>query len=184
MKKIIFLLFILSCLFNSCKSIDFGKQNSVFIMLYDFDNAPLKDVVIKVDDKVIGQSDVNGRFVFDVYDLERHSVVISKEGYETIVDNFVYQNSLVLYYRLGNSAQYLKIAEEHLDNENFEQSLISVNKSLSISSNKEDALYLKAIILNKLDKKEESNLILKKIEKTKKNIKFIEKLEKENEEKN
>ena len=78
----------------------------------------------------------------------------------------------------------LKIAEEHLDNENFEQSLISVNKSLSISSNKEDALYLKAIILNKLDKKEESNLILKKIEKTKKNIKFIEKLEKENEEKN
>ena len=84
MKKIIFLLFILSCLFNSCKSIDFANQNSVFIMLYDFDNAPLKDVVIKVDDKVIGQSDVNGRFVFDVYDLERHSVVISKEGYETI----------------------------------------------------------------------------------------------------
>ena len=165
----------------SCKSNSLALgERSVFAMFYDYDNCPINNVSFILDGKELGKSDVNGRFVFKIDDSKIHKVEFQREGYESIEDEFKYSDSLVLYYKMGNSDQYLKKAEERLDLNDYNEALKAVDKSLEINRNRDDALYLKAIVLYKLGRNDEAAEILDKMESKEINKKYIEGLLNEN----
>ena len=165
----------------SCSSTKDLQKNSVFVMIYDCDNTPVKEVKLTLDGKLMGTSDVNGRFIFEIHDSKIHELVLEKENYETVVDSFTYEPSLVLYYRIGNPDQYLKKAEESLDEKKYSAAFDFIQKAEAINDRREDVLFLKAVILNRLKNFAESNLVLDKIELNQRNKKFIEELRKFNE---
>lgn len=176
------LLFLSVSMVLSCSTTKDLQKNSIFVMIYDFDNTPVNNVSLFLDGKAAGLSDVNGRFIFEIHDNKIHELVLEKDNYEIITDTFSYEPSLVLYYRIGNSDQYLKKAEESLDEKKYASALDCIKKAELINDRREDVLFLKAVILNKLKKFDESNEVLNKIESTYKNNKFIEDLRKLNEE--
>lgn len=153
MNRIKYLLFLtFSLLFISCKTLKDLPKNNVYIMVYDYDNMPVKEVKISLDEKMIGFTDVNGRFVFEVDDYIEHSVLIEKQNYESITDSFIYDSSLVLYYKIGNTDQYLQLAELSLDEKKIDKAFLYVEKAVGIDNTRQDACFLKAIILFKQKK--------------------------------
>ncbi len=180
-KRIILIMFFTAVFAISCKStrLSLGER-SVFAMFYDYDNCPINNVAFILDGKELGKSDVNGRFVFKIDDSKPHKVELKKEGFESIEDEFKYSDSLVLYYKMGNSDQYLKKAEERFDFNDYQEALKAIDKALEIKQDRDDALYLKAIVLYKLGMYEEAEAILGKMESKEINKKYIEGLINEN----
>ena len=118
----------------------------------------------------------------------RGNLVINKEYNPDMLaaamakmEGFTYEPSLVLYYRIGNPDQYLKKAEESLDEKKYSAAFDFIQKAEVINDRREDVLFLKAVILNRLKNFDESNLVLDKIELNQRNKKFIEELRKFNE---
>lgn len=179
MKVYNIILLMLVFIMFSCESTRGIQSDSVFIMIYDYNNSPVSNVGIIVDGDRIGKSDVNGRFVFEVSDRKEHYVRLEKTDYEVISDSFIYEDSLLLYYKMGNSSQYLNMAENCIDKRSYNEALKKVTKSLQINTTREDSLFLKAIIYNLLGEYEKSNIILGELENTVK-FKYIEELRKKN----
>ena len=74
-----FVLFAMFFMVFSCKSTKGIQSNSVFIMIYDYNNSPVSNVEIFLDEDRIGKSDVNGRFVFDINDRKEHKIRLEKK---------------------------------------------------------------------------------------------------------
>ena len=163
----------------SCKSTKGIQSNSVFIMIYDYNNSPVSNVEIFLDEHRIGKSDVNGRFVFDINDRKEHKIRLEEKDHEVISDLFVYEDSLLLYYKMGSSNQYLNMAEDCIDKKSYEEALAKVTKSLQINPTREDSMFLEAIIYSFLGEYERSNLVLDKMGKDV-NSKYVEELRKKN----
>ena len=174
-----FVLFAMFFMVFSCKSTKGILSNSVFIMIYDYNNSPVSNVEVFLDDDRIGKSDVNGRFVFDINDREEHKIRLEKKDHEAISDLFVYEDSLLLYYKMGSSNQYLNMAEDCIDKKSYEEALAKVTKSLQINPTREDSMFLEAIIYSFLGEYEKSNLVLDKLGKDV-NYKYVEELRKKN----
>ena len=82
---------------------------------------------------------------------------------------------------LFRSEQLYRLSTEFLDQRNYEKSLSLCNKALSISPfPKQDLLYLKAIILNRLNQKTESNEVLHLIKMNLETELYIKNLEEKN----
>ena len=162
MKRLLFLFFNL-VMFFSCKSFDLENKNVIFSMIYDYDNSPVSQTKFYLDDKYIGESDINGRFVFTVFDSGKHFLRLEKDGYEVISDTFAYEPMLVLYYKTGSKEQFFACAEKLLDEGKISEALLYIDRALSIDSDYSEALFFKAICFYKQNNFKSADEILSKI---------------------
>ncbi len=68
-----------------------------------------------------------------------------------------------MYFKLADSNKYFTDAQKLLDENCFDRALVCIEKALAIKE-RDDYLYLKAIILDHLDRKEESSAIFNVID--------------------
>ena len=153
----------------SCKTVPVTKDESIYVMVYDYNNTGIKDVSVSLDGFEIGKTDVYGRFVYPYSLSEKkiHEIYIKKAGFESISETIKNINGdLVLYYKLYDANTYARLAEENLDNEKIDSALNYIDKAVQIES-REDYLFFKAIVLHKLNREDELKNLLEKIQNTK-----------------
>lgn len=177
-KSIIISILILLVLgFVSCKSTPTEVKDTVFAMIYDLENKPVRNISFYLDDKYIGKSDINGRFIFEMKDSKEHTLVLESDDYEKITDKVQYEASLVLYYKIGNIEQLLLKAEEAMSEKKYTDTINYINRALSINPKEEDALYFKALVYFKQNELELAEETLSNIEITDKNQIYIKNLQ-------
>ena len=174
-KKVLALFFGLMVLFsfNSCKSTKVDDPNSIYVMIYDYENKPLNGMSIYLDNKLLGVSDINGRFIFELNDTEEHLIELKSDDYEVVKDKIVYEKLLVLYYKVGNIKQLINLAQKELDSKKYEKALSYIQRAEIIDSEREDVLYLKAVIYYKMENKKAALETLNKIKVTSENSEYI-----------
>lgn len=142
------------CLFFfSCASSPEKKIDSVYVMVYDYENSEVMGVSVLIDGKIVGNSDVYGRLLFSC-DVEKEVfLVASKIGYETIKVKTAIKPGIVIYLKMGRGAYYAAEAEKFLDEHDFYNALKMIDKALEIEERK-DWRYLQEIIIR--DRKNEN----------------------------
>lgn len=176
--RIIFYALVILFFFNSCKSTKVDNPNSIYVMIYDYENKPVKGMAIYLDNKLLGLSDINGRFIFELKDTEEHLVELKNDEYEVIQDKIVYEKLLVLYYKVGNIKQLINLAQKELDIKKYENALSYIQRAETIDPEREDVLYLKAVIYYKMGNKQMALETLNKIKVTSENSEYIKGLKK------
>lgn len=167
-------------LLSSCVSNRADKDSVMYAMVYDYESNKVQGARLLINEKLIGESDVHGHIMFVLKEKKEYTAELRKSGYRTEQITFRYEPSQVLYFKLGNAIQFTTLAEELLDSKRFEDALRYTDYALELDETKADALYLKAIILNKMERFEESNICLSKIKRRKSNETCISTLEKLN----
>ena len=150
--KILLLLLFLNCFF-SCASTPEKRIDSVYVMVYDYENSGVMDAVISIDDEILGNTDIYGRLMFPAKDKKKmtHCIQVKKDGYEIVdITTSIYPGQ-VIYFKIGTGSYYAQKAEKLLDENNANEALIMINKALEIE-NRKDWSYLKNIITRRLDK--------------------------------
>lgn len=164
-----FIFMVGTLLICSCKTVSATKDESIYVMVYDYNNTGIKDVSVSLDGFEIGKTDVYGRFVYpyNFNEKKTHEIYITKAGFESISETIKSINGdLVLYYKLYDANTYARLAEENLDNEKIDSAFNNIDKAIQIEP-REDYLFLKAIILKKLNREDELKIFLEKIQNTK-----------------
>ena len=166
--------FLFSCKSTKVKGID--ADGVMHAMIYDYDNNGVRGVSVYIDGNYMGESDVRGRFMFKLYDEKEHELVLQKDGWERISDVIVFDEVLVLYYKMGNAFQLVNRAEDTLDSGNLREALMLLDRAIDLGAGG-DALYLKSVVLFKAGKYEEALKVLSLIEKEEGNASYIQTLE-------
>lgn len=147
--KKVLLIILITVFITSCKTTKIEDTETVYIMVYDFENNVLKDVQVNLDGEKKGFSDVYGRFALSIAeDDKKHTVELSKENYETISFETKLDKNQVLYFKIGNADYYAKMAENSLDAVLYAEAKKYIEIAVSINPRK-DYLYLKEVIENK-----------------------------------
>ena len=135
--------------FISCVSTAEDKIDSVYVMIYDYDNSEIMNVSVSIDGNEIGKTDIYGRLMFPSKEEKECIVKAEKEGYETVEIKTYIRPGQLVYFRLGTGAYYAETAEKQLDRKEYEMALKLVSKALEIEERK-DWLFLKEVILRRL----------------------------------
>ena len=170
----LFVTIVVVCL-SSCATVErFRNKNTMYIMVYDYENRPVHgmkfyvydieednlDVEAKTIDvssfRHVGESDVNGRFLLEIdeNDNREHFLKAEKYGYNTVYSRIVYSKTGVLYIKTGNVAEFLTLAESSIDSRDYLTALDYIDNAESIEGG-DDILYLKAIVLKALGRNNE-----------------------------
>ena len=149
------LLLLLPLIMTSCATTPEKKIDSVYVMVYDYENTPLMDANIFVDDELIGTTDIYGRLMFPAKKNKKakkgtsvksiHEVRLEKADYEIIKTQSKLQAGELLYFKTGNAQYYAAQAEKSLDEKDIKNALELINTALEIKERK-DFRYLKNII--------------------------------------
>lgn len=145
------LLFLLSLIFFSCSSTPEKKIDSVYVMVYDYDNSTVMDAKVFVNDKFLGCTDIYGRFMFAPSATKEYDVRVEKKGYETLSMTSKLQAGMVLYFKIGSGKYYAERAEEALDKNDLNEASKMIEKSIEIEDRK-DWKFLQEIINRRIDK--------------------------------
>lgn len=144
--SILFLIFLCNFLL-SCSSTPEKKIDSVYVMVYDYDNSGVMDVSIFLNKELIGKTDIYGRLMFPVPTNKKQelSVSVEKEGYEKVEIKTLLNDGQVLYFKIGTAEYYAENAEILFDEGNAEKALLMIEKALEIKE-RNDYRYLQKII--------------------------------------
>lgn len=144
--SILFLIFLCNFLL-SCSSTPEKKIDSVYVMVYDYDNSGVMDVSIFLNKELIGKTDIYGRLMFPVPANKKQelSVSVEKEGYEKVEIKTLLNDGQVLYFKIGTAEYYAENAEILFDEGNTEKALLMIEKALEIKE-RNDYRYLQKII--------------------------------------
>ena len=140
------------CLF-SCASTPENKIDSVYVMVYDYENSEIMNVKIFMDNKEIGQTDVYGRLTFFCDKEQEVMVRAEKNGYEIAETKMAIKPGFVLYVKMGTGSYYAEMAEQFLDENDLQNANKMISKALKIEERK-DWVFLRDVILKKGKKDE------------------------------
>ena len=146
-----FIFFSLSCF--SCMTMPEKKIDSVYVMVYDYDNNEVMNVSVTVDEVNVGTTDIHGRLMFTSGEEKECTVVAEKEGYETVKTRACIRPGQLIYFRMGTGAYYARKAELLLDDNEVEKALKMIDTALEVQERK-DWRFLRDVILRRLDDKE------------------------------
>jgi tetratricopeptide (TPR) repeat protein len=168
MKKIfagIFCFCSLFCFFPACKTSAVkrasGDSGLMYAMVYDYENIPVTGALVFIDGKNYTETDINGRFIMNFNKPGNYHLRITKQGYETVEQEFKFDPMNVLYLKLINLPQLLALAENALDRNNFPEAEGFITRALSLDQSRPDALFLKGIMLFLQKKYDETIAVLK-----------------------
>ena len=142
---ILFPVFILSC--NSAKGSVATDKGIMYAMIYDHDNIPVSEVLVKVNGKQIVKSDVHGRFILDLKKRGEYTIELFKKGYEPLNQKFEYNPMNVLYFKLITADQLIVLAEEELDKFSYEEAEKYMQRAYYLEPLRADIIYLRSISL-------------------------------------
>jgi|GEM_PF-1017226 len=181
MKKILCCFCMCTALFFSCKTTStpkhIEKDACMFIMIYDYANNGVNDVILYKDGKAIGMSDIRGRYIIDKDAKTDFQLRFEKKGYEDVQVDVHFDPFSVLYVKMGTAAQFLRLAEEHADSYMYESALDYVERALGIEHERNDILYFKAVILYKMQRLEEAQAILTALKQKNVDSEYIKRFE-------
>lgn len=160
---LIFLILPIACIFVSCKSVPKNGKDYMYVMIYDYENKCVQNVSIFIDENLLGQSDINGRFFIPIKkEKTEHQIKLEKDGYEIIEEKIEFRADIVLYYKIASAFYYFTTAENCLDNNEIDLALDAIDKALNIEE-KDEYLFLKSIILFEQNKIDSAKDVLLKI---------------------
>lgn len=180
---LIFLLLFHIVLFTNCSTVWKKKfkddEAMMYGMVYDENDEALGEVEIHVDGKLKAVSDTQGRFILkyiygDILEAKRHSIKLSRNGYETIEELIFYDPMSLLYFTMESGEALLSKAEALIDSGNYKDADKELNRLLKIEDKKDAALYLLAILRVKEGRQAEAVQILGEMEN--KNNPYVKKL--------
>ena len=146
LKKFLLLLVPVSLLFLlSCATTPEKKIDSVYVMVYDWDNSEVMDVSVFIDDKKIGKTDIYGRLSFPCGKEKECVLRAEKDGYEKVEMKTAVRAGQLIYFKMGSGAYYAEKAEKLLDENDAEKAEKLIEKALEIEDRK-DWQYLKKVI--------------------------------------
>jgi tetratricopeptide (TPR) repeat protein len=159
--RFLFILIILTSLL-SCKTAgdlnpsDFQKA-PILGMIYGFDNLPIDDAEIVLDDSVRVRTDIHGRFIIDKVARGDHHIVVTKEDYETIDITFVFSSrNQVLYLNMISFVSLLEEIESALLEGENEEAGLYLERAAKINAKDPRLLYLKGVTLTHQKRYEEA----------------------------
>ena len=165
------LVLLFSCKSTGIKGID--EDGVMHAMIYDYDNNGVRGVSVYIDGSYMGESDVRGRFMFKLHDAKEHELVLQKDGWERVSDTIVFDTMLVLYYKMGNAAQLINLAEDALDAGTMDEALMLLDRALGLGGG-DHARYLKSVVLFKAGKYDEALETLSQIEEKEETASYIQ----------
>lgn len=140
----------LSILAVSCSSVKakpiHDMDGIMYGMIYDFDNIAVNGVKVSVDDKKVGESDIQGRFILSSGKGGEHTISLHKEGYEAILQTFNFDPMNVLYFKMINTAQLTSLAESALDIGSYDTAMAYLDRAAVLGNGRSDILFLQAIV--------------------------------------
>lgn len=140
----------LSILAISCSSVKskpiHDMDGIMYGMIYDFDNIAVNGVQVSVDDKKVGESDIQGRFILSSGKGGDHTIALHKEGYEAILQTFSFDPMNVLYFKMINTAQLVGLAESALDIGSYDSAMAYLDRAAVLGNSRADILFLQAIV--------------------------------------
>lgn len=182
MKKLYCIIFIACLLCSGCvtkKIIDENKKTDMYVMVYDYENNGLQNVLIYIDDTLIGKTDIYGRYLLALKDGSTYKIRLQKNDYEEMEQEFIYDPLYVLYFQMGNAAQLLRLAEDAMNEGEYDEALGFLDRSIKLDSVRIDAIYLKAIAYYKLGLYEKALNVLETLTPLVKNKNIIDDLKKQ-----
>jgi len=146
---LIFIIFIISLLFSSCKTAEFGfKLINISGMVYDFSNRPVSNYEVALGKWYSGSTDINGRFTLLKVPLGSYQIRGSKKGYEDYTSEVIIKNKgQIIYIRIPSQNQLLSMADEALAASNFFLAEEIVERAYQIDKNNIEMLFYYATIL-------------------------------------
>ena len=150
--SLIFYLLILSFTLAACKSLPKNEDNSIYVMIYDYENHGLKDVKISEGEEILAFSDIYGRAIIFLEEKENAVIEFKKTGYEKISVNASTERQRVLYIKMGSASYFAELTEQKFDEGKYEEAMENIDKALKIEQ-RSDYEYLKNLIGEKLNEK-------------------------------
>ncbi len=143
-------IFLMAGLFVSCNTNKspraYNDSGMMYAMIYDYDNLPVTGVNVLINGKKTVDSDIQGRFILDIAKPGEYTITLTKNGYEPIEEDFIYDPMNVLYFKMINASQLLVFAEDAIDQHAYESAESYLNRAVLLEPYRSDVLYLKSIL--------------------------------------
>jgi tetratricopeptide (TPR) repeat protein len=150
-----------ACLSDKAVRAQEFDEAPLFGMVYDFENEPCADALIRVDGEDSVRTDIDGRFVIHELSQGRHHIEVLKDGYEPHSLDFNFLNrTQALYLRVVSANQLLRQAEAAMENLNYSNAVDLLDRVLNIDPENPVALYLRGLYLVQMRRDEEAVLML------------------------
>lgn len=145
-------LFLTGCATNT-KDPTFFEEAPLYGIIYDYENRPVKGVVITEDGNIIGESDINGRFYLADMEKGDHTLIFEKEGYQTLKVPVRFLNRTeAMYLKIRSAFNCLSEANRLLSQESYYEASQMIELGLSIDNKNSGLYYLDALLNYKTGK--------------------------------
>lgn len=133
-------------------------------MVYDFDNKPCPNVTVRLNDKFVIRSDINGRFTFLGMPPGPYTLQLDKQGYESLkLEIDFHSRSQVLYAKMISLRSLIRRVERATAEKKWSEAESLLTRAVAIDPDDPTVLYLKATLALYRGKVEEAAGILKGI---------------------
>ena len=120
-------------------------------MVYDGRNQAIDGVDIAVDDRVVAQTDVNGRF-FVRLSPDTYRIEARREGYETVSTTFDFVPAgQALHIRMTAIGELLDLATEQIERQRWAEARSFLDRAYVVDATSPEAMYLEAVLLYRTD---------------------------------
>ncbi|MCG8479265.1 MAG: carboxypeptidase regulatory-like domain-containing protein [Spirochaetales bacterium] len=146
--------------FSSCETttwrtarnlIDSDQSQRLPGMVYDGRNQAVSGVDISVDDRLVAQTDINGRFFIRV-SPGTYRVDARREGYEAVSTTFDFTPSgQALHIRMTAISELLDMATEQIERQRWEVARSFLGRAYAVDGESPEAMYLEAVLLYRTD---------------------------------
>ncbi len=116
-------------------------------MIYDSDNEPVADALVKITDAVQTNSDIYGHFRIENLRADTdYTIICTKKGYETTSVKFTYSSvSEVAYVRMYSSEQLLSLAEAEIQQKKYDTAQTFLDRADKAGGSEVCTGYLRAV---------------------------------------
>lgn len=141
----IFFMSVMLSMITSCATSPEKKIDSMYLMVYDYDNSEVMNVAVYMDDKLAGETDIYGRLLIPCDGQKKVIIKTEKKGYESLETEEIIKPGILLYFKIGSGSYYAEKAERFLDENNLDQALKMIKQALKIEDRK-DWRFLQEVI--------------------------------------
>ena len=160
------------CLFTSisCSSVKGIKRISgemvMYGMVYNYENIPVSNAEVIVDEKTVAFTDAQGRFILTSKQRNEFTLTLTKPGYETITGKIHFEPMEVIHLVMINANQLINQAEIAMDEARYHDVISLCDRALLLNSDRLDAMYLVALSLIRLREYDRARYILLELQET------------------
>jgi hypothetical protein len=166
MKRAVLLASIFPFLVISCNTTGYGYGRiGLNGMVYDFENKPVSQYFVKLDDRLPVSTDINGRFYISNVRRGKHRITGRKSGFETYQGEIeINDRSQIAYFRVPNLNQLITLTDDALSRNRINEAASYIRRAESIGEITTELLFYSAVVLFRMGEYKESIAILQNAE--------------------